>query len=147
MALAVGPSKRKTKSTSSSVVSVDRLAAEIERELTLFSKEVVEKVNISSERVGKAAVEKLKQTSPRRPPPVGGKYAKSWTISTEKAFGQPDRRIIHVKAPHYRLTHLLEYGHAKVGGGRVEGKPHIRPAEEMVIQEFLAEVEEAIRSG
>ncbi len=124
-------------------ISIDQLAAEIAKGLADYSQEVVEKVNISSEKVGKAAVKQLKSTSPKK----SGKYAKSWAIKTDKVTGQPDNRIIHVKAPHYRLTHLLEHGHAKVGGGRVEGKPHIRPAEEMVIKEFMAEVEEAIKSG
>ena len=124
-------------------ISVDQLAAEIAKGLAEYSRDVVEKVNVSSEKVGKAAVKKLKQTSPKRT----GKYAKSWTMSTEKAIGQPDLRIIHVKAPHYRLAHLLEYGHAKVGGGRVEGRPHIRPAEEEVIREFTAAVEEVIKRG
>ena len=124
-------------------VSIDQLAAEIAKGLAEYSQEVVEKVNVSSERVGKAAVKRLKQTSPKR----YGKYAKSWTMKTEKLFGQPHTRIIHAKAPHYRLAHLLEYGHAKAGGGRVEGKPHIRPAEEEVIREFAREVEEAIKRG
>ncbi|MGI5840161.1 MAG: HK97 gp10 family phage protein [bacterium] len=124
-------------------ISVDELAAEIARELAQFSQEVVEKVNVSSERVGKAAVKRLKEISPRR----FGNYAKSWAMATEPAVGQPHRRIVYVKAPHYRLTHLLEHGHAKVGGGRVAGRPHIRPAEEAVIQEFVAEVEEAIERG
>ena len=124
-------------------VSVDQLAAEIAKGLADYSQDVVEKVNASSEAIGKAAVKRLKQTSPKR----HGKYAKSWTMKTEKLFGQPHTRIIHAKAPHYRLTHLLEYGHAKVGGGRVEGIPHVRPAEEMVIKEFMAEVEEAIKRG
>jgi hypothetical protein len=124
-------------------ISIDQLAAEIAKGLAEYSQDVVEKVNVSSEKVGKAAVKKLKQTSPKKT----GEYAKSWTMKTEPEVGQPDLRIIHAKAPHYRLTHLLEHGHAKVGGGRVEGKPHIRPAEEMVIQEFVAEVEEAIKRG
>jgi hypothetical protein len=124
-------------------INIDQLAAEIAKGLADYSQDVVEKVNASSEAVGKAAVKRLKQTSPKR----YGKYAKSWTMKTEKAIGQPHTRIIHAKAPHYRLTHLLEYGHAKVGGGRVEGRPHIRPAEEMVIREFMAEVEEAIKRG
>ncbi len=128
-------------------ISVDQLAAEIAKGLAVYSQDVVEKVNVSSEKVGKAAVKKLKQTSPRRPPPVGGKYAKSWTMKTEPGVGQPHKRIVHVKAPHYRLAHLLEYGHAKVGGGRVEGRPHIRPAEEEVIREFTREVEEVIKRG
>jgi hypothetical protein len=124
-------------------ISIDQLAAEIAKGLAEYSQDVVEKVNVSSEAVGKAAVKQLKQTSPKR----YGKYAKSWTMKTEKAIGQPHTRIIHAKAPHYRLAHLLEYGHAKVGGGRVEGIPHVRPAEEEVIREFTREVEEAIKSG
>ena len=124
-------------------VNIDQLAAEIAKGLAEYSQDVVERVNASSERIGKEAVKRLKQTSPKR----YGKYAKSWTMKTEKLFGQPHTRIIHAKAPHYRLTHLLEHGHAKRGGGRVEGKPHIRPAEEMVIQEFVQEVEEAIQRG
>ena len=126
-------------------VSIDQLAAEIAKGLAEYSQDVVEKVNVSSEEVGKAAVKQLKQTSPKRP--GSGKYAKSWTMKTEPEVGQPHKRIVHVKAPHYRLTHLLEHGHAKKGGGRVEGKPHIRPAEEMVIREFMSEVEEAIKNG
>lgn len=124
-------------------VSVDQLAAEIAKGLAEYSQDVVEKVNASSDKVGKAAVKRLKQTSPKR----HGKYAKSWTMKTEPEVGQPHKRIVHVKAPHYRLAHLLEHGHAKVGGGRVEGRPHIGPAEEEVIREFAREVEEAIRNG
>ncbi len=124
-------------------ISIDQLAAEIAKELSQYSQEVVEKINVSSERVGKAAVQKLKQTSPKRT----GAYAKSWTMKTEPAVGQPHKRIVHVKAPHHRLAHLLEYGHAKKGGGRVEGKPHIAPVEEEVIREFTSEVEEAIKRG
>ena len=124
-------------------ISIDQLAAEIAKGLAEYSQDVVEKVNASSERVGKAAVKRLKQTSPKRT----GAYAKAWAMKTEKALGQPHKRIVHVKAPHYRLTHLLEHGHAKVGGGRVPGKPHIRPAEEQVIKDFVQEVEEAIKRG
>jgi hypothetical protein len=124
-------------------INIDQLAAEIARGLAEYSQDVVEKVNVSSEKVGKAAVKQLKQTSPKR----YGNYAKSWTMKTEPEVGQPHKRIVHVKAPHYRLAHLLEYGHAKVGGGRVEGRPHIGPAEEEVIREFTAAVEEAIKRG
>lgn len=124
-------------------INIDKLASEIAKELSTYSQEVVQKVNVSSERVGKTAVKQLKQTSPKR----YGDYAKSWTMKTEPEVGQPHKRIVHVKAPHYRLTHLLEHGHAKVGGGRVEGIPHVRPAEEQVIQDFTREVEEAIKRG
>jgi hypothetical protein len=126
-----------------SSIDINRLAAQIANELATYSQDVVEKVDTSSDKVGKAAVRKLKQISPKK----SGDYAKSWTMKTQSEVGQPNKRIIHVKKPHYRLTHLLEFGHAKVGGGRVPGKPHIRPVEEEVIREFTREVEEAIRRG
>ena len=126
-----------------SSIDINRLAAQIANELATYSQDVVEKVDTSSDKVGKAAVRKLKQISPKK----SGDYAKSWTMKTQSEVGQPNKRIIHVKKPHYRLTHLLEFGHAKVGGGLVPGKPHIRPVEEEVIREFTREVEEAIRRG
>lgn len=126
-------------------IDIDKLAAEIAKGLAEYSQDVVEKVNVSSEKVGKAAVKRLKESSPKRP--GSGKYAKSWAMKTEPEVGQPHKRIIHAKAPYYRLVHLLEHGHAKVGGGRVEGIPHVRPAEEEVIREFAREVEEAIKRG
>ncbi|MEN6391085.1 MAG: hypothetical protein ABFD04_11770 [Syntrophomonas sp.] len=123
-------------------INIDQLAAEIAQGLADYSQDVVEKVNISGERVGKAAVKKLKAVKFK----TGGEYSKSWRLKTEPEVGQPNKQIIHNK-DHYRLTHLLEKGHAKVGGGRVEGIPHIRPVEEEVIRDFTAEVEEVIRRG
>lgn len=122
-------------------INIDQLAAEIAKGLREFSGEVVEKVDISSERIGKEAVKMLKKTSPKDT----GKYSRSWKMTTFKAKAQPDKRIIHNK--NGQLTHLLENGHAKVNGGRVEGIPHIRPAEEMVIKQFVAEIEGAIERG
>lgn len=125
-------------------VSVDQLAAEIAKGLAEYSQDVVEKVNVSSEAVGKAAVKRLKQTSPKRP--GSGKYAKSWAMKTEPEVGQPHSRIIYNKK-YYFIAHLVEHGYAKQIGGRVDGRPHIGPAEEEVIREFAREVEEAIKRG
>lgn len=124
-------------------IKIDQLAGEIAKELAKYSQEVIKKIDVSSERVGKEAVKQLKKTSPKR----YGKYAKSWAMKTERDVGQAHKRVVHAKSPHYRLTHLLEKGHAKVGGGRVEGIPHIGPAEEMVIKEFTKEVEGALKDG
>ena len=41
--------------------------------------------------------------------------------------------------------HLLEYGHAKRNGGRVEGKAHIAPAEQHGIRQLQEEIERALR--
>lgn len=47
----------------------------------------------------------------------------------------------------YQLTHLIEFSHAKRGGGRVSARPHIVNAEEKAIQEFEKEIQEAISNG
>ena len=42
---------------------------------------------------------------------------------------------VHSKTQ-YQLTHLLEYGHAKRGGGRTKAQPHIIKGEELAIKEL-----------
>jgi vacuolar-type H+-ATPase subunit E/Vma4 len=122
-------------------INIEDLATEINKALSTYAKDVVEKIDLSSERITKEAVKKLKATSPKKT----GKYAKSWAKKTDKNIGQPAAHTVYNKEGW--LTHLLEHGHAKKGGGRVEAIPHIRPAEEDVISEFVKEVEEAIRSA
>ena len=62
-----------------------------------------------------------------------GKYAKSWATKKTGENSHSLEMTVHSKN-RYQLAHLLEKGHAKRGGGRVSGKPHISPAEENGVQ-------------
>lgn len=121
-------------------IKIDKLALTIEQELRLYSREVLEALNRESDKIAKDGVKALREASPKRT----GRYAKGWTVRSERRFGKPTRYIIHNKdLP--GLAHLLEHGHAKRGGGRVQGQPHITPVEKEVTEAYLAAVEEAIR--
>lgn len=78
--------------------------------------------------VRKTAASVRKEISENTPKDTGA-YAKSW--ATKKVTENSHKLEITVHSKNrYQLAHLLEKGHAKRGGGRVNGKPHIAPAEE-----------------
>lgn len=67
----------------------------------------------------------------------GKKYAGSWTSKTEGARIANWSVIYSKKAG---LPHLLEFGHALRQGGRTSARPHIKPVEQQLIQEYESEV-------
>ena len=75
-----------------------------------------------------------------------GDYAKSWAVKKTRETSASLTLTVHSRN-RYQLAHLLEYGHAKRGGGRVEGKTHIAPAEEKGIRQLEEEIERSLRDG
>lgn len=77
-------------------------------------------------------------------------YSTGWKTKVEQHGSGKRGGAIYTKytvynATHYRLTHLLEYGHFVTSHGKKTGKrtrayPHIRPVEQKQNERFLFEV-------
>lgn len=111
-------------------IGLDDLASVIEKELTTYAKETTDTMREVVEEVTDDAVDTLKVISPKR----RGKYAKGWTSKATIDTNTALTKTIHNRTP--GLTHLLEDGHAKQNGGRIEGRKHISPVEKKAIQSF-----------
>jgi hypothetical protein len=79
--------------------------------------------------------------------PVGasGKYAKGWRVKKLDSQGVTTRIVHNAAMP--GLVHLLEHGHAKRGGGRVAGRPHVAPAAEPRIEQMVTNIKRIVENG
>lgn len=116
-------------------ISIDSLADEISSLMEEYAADVNSDMKAEAKEIAKEAVKELKQTSPEGKGSKKGHYKDGWAskVVAEK-INSLDIVIYNRKKP--GLTHLLEKGHAKRGGGRVEGKPHIGLAEQKAIQDY-----------
>ena len=73
-----------------------------------------------------------------------GAYKGSWVATKQSESSQSLQMVVHSKN-RYQLAHLLEKGHAKRGGGRVAGRPHIAPAEQAGIEQLQSLIEKALK--
>ena len=117
-------------------IKIDSLGAEITKVMKEYASDVAADMKAEAKAVVKEAVKDLKTRSP-----LGdgagkkGHYKDGWTSKVEsESAAAIGIRIYNKKKP--GLTHLLEKGHAKRGGGRVEGHAHIEPAERQAIENY-----------
>ena len=121
-------------------IPFQQLESAIQKELAAYNEEVIDGVKKEVKRVAKETVAELKQTSPKET----GEYASGWSSKIMYESDDDIRiRILNKTKPH--ITHLLENGHARTNGGRVDGKPHIGPAEQSAEKKLDAKVKVVIR--
>ena len=111
------------------MTTVDAMDDEIMKGLTEYADLADTSMKKAVRKTAKSVKDEISSNAPKRT----GAYSKSWTAKKTKENSHSLAMIVHSKN-RYQLAHLLEKGHAKRGGGRVSGKPHIAPAEENGVQ-------------
>lgn len=123
-------------------VSVGELASVIIESLEEYADLATEDLKKAVKNAGNAVKKEIRENAPKRT----GAYGKSWAVKVSKETFNSLEVTVYSRN-RYWLAHLLEFGHAKRGGGRVSGKAHIAPAEEMGIKKLETEIERSLRDG
>lgn len=121
-------------------IDIDMFAEKVTQILKTYAETTAEQMNEIADSVSKETLQKVRDASPVRKKNGGG-YKKGWARKADKSKAVNEYTIYNKTKP--QLTHLLEKGHAvkpDPGPGkktRVEGRPHIGPAEEWAVQEMV----------
>ena len=119
--------------------SIDQLASVVMDDLNEYAEMTTDKVKKAVKDAGNTVKQSINSSAPVRT----GKYAKSWRVKNTKETSQ-SLEVTVFSPSRYMLSHLLENGHAKRGGGRVEGRPHIKPAEEKGKEQLVEDIKDAL---
>ena len=123
-------------------VRIDQLAEAVMKGLEDYAKLATDDLKKDVQKAGKKVKEQIESTAPKKT----GKYAKSWAVKKVRETSDSIQVVVHSRT-RYQLTHLLEFGHAKRGGGRTRAFPHIEPAEQAGIEQLTRDIENDLRKG
>ena len=128
-------------------VSVDELSNVILEYLENFKDVTEEACKDGVLTTADEAVKELRSAHPAGSGKSGSwdKYDSGWKkrVSTMKTKEKGILAVVY-NEKHYRLTHLLEKGHALVGGGRTQAFPHIAPVEEKCEDNLIKNIKKNI---
>ena len=122
-----------------SIVRIDQMADAIMQGLNEYAELATEDMKKAVKAASKTVRKEIQAGAPQK----SGAYSKSWAVKTVRETANSLEQTVHSKN-RYQLAHLLEHGHAKRGGGRVSGKAHIAPAEQMGIEQLEDAIEKAL---
>ena len=126
-------------------ISVGQLSEAISKELSIYNERVITGVKEQAKKSMDQLVKDTKATAPV------GKRKKHYRNSIKsKKVSEDDRSatyLWYVDGPDYRLSHLLENGHALRNGGRVAGTHFIKNASDPILLQYIQAVEEVIKNG
>ena len=131
-------------------VNVDMFASTLQRMLKEYSDDVILKTFEGVDEVSKEAKKIVKDRAPvEKKGKRKGKYKRSISVRTAYESLTEKRNVIYASDEEYRLTHLLEKGHAKVGvsrngKSRVEARPHWKYGDEYIKDELPKRVKKKI---
>ena len=122
----------------SRTVSIDEMAGAINEGLKEYATLASTQVKSAVRKSAKTVKDQISANAPSRT----GAYKGSWVATKQSESSL--QMVVHSKN-RYQLAHLLEKGHAKRGGGRVAGRPHIAPAEQAGIEQLQSLIEKALK--
>lgn len=131
-------------------ISVDALASKLSEELSYYQRSVIDKaLTEETKNAMKELVQKTKATAPvgKRTKHYKDSISSKVLHKSDLGFGVRYRELWYVKGPDYRLSHLLNNGHAKRNGGRVEGTQFITKATDEIETAYLENLKKAIENG
>lgn len=106
-----------------------------------YTDEVIKATNEVIDETAEEAVKELRSAGGFKD--QSGKYRKGWEKAEGKNFLGINGKIVKNKV--YQLTHLLEFGHAKPGGGRVRAYPHIAPVSDGIADKIESKMREKLK--
>lgn len=125
-------------------IKMDQLASTIDKELTLYGKDITAGVKKVAQ---KNMRDLVKQTKAHRYKEDTGAYRKAISSRKLKETVNSLEMQWYVKAPHYRLTHLLEDGHATRNGGRTVAYGNLGKSTDQVMENYEREIVEVIENA
>ncbi len=127
-------------------MSVEDFALAVNEAMKEFQQSVDYDIVYVTQKVADEAAQNVKRYIKSSGIKGTGKYRRSIKARNIKDSPLSKKSVVYADKPHYRLTHLLEHGHAKLNGGRTKAYAHWEPAEREAIEDFISELREAIEN-